>query len=299
MELPTNFLWRASIWGRDGVSGDGTLRNELIAFTHAKLSTDNDHRKSYAHPEDGLRIDNVTKCTISFCSRQYNITVSNGLVSTHVSEPNWVQIFTHEYEIGVQGGELNHLEETVCWRSGPGGPDDLPRFWNGSEKYPQFVNESTHTICPDPFIYAEFAPAFTGSTTEYWLQDYNPNFFSFFDTGGEPSSNNVRKLISSGLGEVASNVAASLTKYFLDQTNKTVIGEMKLAESYVAVEWEWLVFPAAFVLFTWGLLVSTILMNKAEGLELWKSSILPLLYHGLKKTQSLAVLAWIPLVQWM
>ncbi|KAL4744310.1 hypothetical protein BDW72DRAFT_209109 [Aspergillus terricola var. indicus] len=281
MRLPTNIVWMVSQFG-PGRFGEGPLTKELFELAHAKLTIDNDHSKSYAHPEKGLRIDNVTTCAIGLCSRQYNISVSNGQVSIQVSEPNWGEVFTHEYEYDMGGGNFRP-RETTCWRSGPGGPDDLPTIYHGSDDA-LFINESQHVICPDALLYDYLGSGITGFTSEYWAHaDNETNLFSFDDRSPDPLPIKVGKFISSGLEEVLSNVAASVTKYAFDQSNRTVIGEMGVAESYVTVEWRWLVFPGALLLSTLALLVSTILINKTEHLDLWKSSTLPLLYYGLEE----------------
>ena len=76
-------------------------------------------------------------------------------------------------------------------------------------------------------------------------------------------------------------MAASLTRLALDESDKTVNGTAEVSEVYVAVNWAWIAFPALVLALGILFLVSTIVATKSQNLGLWKSAILPVLYHGL------------------
>ena len=95
----------------------------------------------------------------------------------------------------------------------------------------------------------------------------------------EPS---VARIISKGLERVMRDVAASFTKAGLEASNFTADnGTVFVSEVYVSVDWAWLVLPGALVMIGIVFLVLTILANRQQRLFLWKSSILPVLFHGL------------------
>lgn len=95
-------------------------------------------------------------------------------------------------------------------------------------------------------------------------------------------SDNIRKILTTSLAEVTTNVAASLTKHALQRSNSTIVGSVSSPETYVSVDWRWFSPPAILLLSTIGPLISTVWVNNAGVLQLWKSSILPALYHGLE-----------------
>ena len=80
---------------------------------------------------------------------------------------------------------------------------------------------------------------------------------------------------------VMSNIAASLTKLALDNTDRHVNGTAYSSEVFVSVKWPWLILPALMVLFGAIFLSVTIIISKSVDAPLWKSSVLAFLYHGL------------------
>lgn len=127
MEMPSNLIWQIGYLGqgsRSYASGrEDTPKNELLAFAHASLSVNNHRSRGYSHPEDDLRIDNVTKCVISSCSREHNARMSGGIVSIDLSKPDWDEIFTHQYSL--REGMSPNSDETVCWKPGHGGSENV------------------------------------------------------------------------------------------------------------------------------------------------------------------------------
>jgi hypothetical protein len=92
---------------------------------------------------------------------------------------------------------------------------------------------------------------------------------------------NTHRILASGLEAVTADIVASMTKYAHEQSAWTITGKAGRVESYVHADWRWLVLPSLLLVAGMVLLGLTILVNKAERLESWKSPILPLLYHGL------------------
>ncbi|KAE8317120.1 hypothetical protein BDV41DRAFT_573224 [Aspergillus transmontanensis] len=95
-------------------------------------------------------------------------------------------------------------------------------------------------------------------------------------------SPSMKRVMTSGLDVVLKNIAASLSKYSLDSSNFTVHGAAKVPEVYVPVDWRFLSLPVAVLLLGLVFIVSTILINRNMKAVIWKSSLLPVLYHGLR-----------------
>jgi hypothetical protein len=94
-------------------------------------------------------------------------------------------------------------------------------------------------------------------------------------------AHNMDSILITTLPRLLHNVAASLTQLGRDRANSTVRGTASVSEAYVRVNWVWLSLPATVVVLMLVFLVLTLLANREQGAELWKSSILPFLYHGL------------------
>lgn len=110
---------------------------------------------------------------------------------------------------------------------------------------------------------------------------YNSWDDGMWTQSGESYEDSLRRLQVIGLEEIMQNLAASLTKYGLNNSTGTVHGTMSISRSFVSVEWEWITLPAIVLLASMALFISTVMKNKKHGLKLWKSAILPVLYHGL------------------
>ena len=92
------------------------------------------------------------------------------------------------------------------------------------------------------------------------------------------------RVFRTGLEDVMSNVAASLTTWALQHNADSFNGTALLPEVYVDVHWPWLALPAALIVLSIVFLGLTMLLNKDQGRDLWKTSALPVLYYGLEDT---------------
>lgn len=77
------------------------------------------------------------------------------------------------------------------------------------------------------------------------------------------------------------SIAASLTDLGLDLSNETVSGNVITTQAFVSVQWGWFVLPIVLELAGIVLVISTVIPTHSRKSRLWKSSLLPLLYHGL------------------
>ncbi|OGE47831.1 hypothetical protein PENARI_c036G02375 [Penicillium arizonense] len=89
------------------------------------------------------------------------------------------------------------------------------------------------------------------------------------------------RVFRTGLEDVMRNVAASLTTWALQHNADNFNGTALLPEVYVDVHWPWLALPAALIVLSIVFLGLTMLLNTDQGRDLWKTSALPVLKHGL------------------
>lgn len=87
-----------------------------------------------------------------------------------------------------------------------------------------------------------------------------------------------------GLETIMTRIAASLTKFGRDQNNTVAVNGMVFhSEAYVAVDWRWISLPAILIAAAIIFLIAAIVINHSARFSVWKSSVLPLLYHGLEE----------------
>jgi hypothetical protein len=72
-----------------------------------------------------------------------------------------------------------------------------------------------------------------------------------------------------------------MTKAELDNSTTLVYGNVTTSAVHVAVAWYWFILPAALNALAILLLLATAVMSYRRNTQLWKSSTLALLYHGL------------------
>ncbi|KAF7615663.1 hypothetical protein AFLA_009172 [Aspergillus flavus NRRL3357] len=150
-----------------------------MLFAHAELDVDTD--MIFAHveldsvttpsdivsiPEGKLKIKRVTSCAISFCARNYNISVSHGTLT----EQDWGRIFFDD------GG-------VVCWI-----PDRALRKASTQEApLPKPTHGSEYSICyvvPEPrLIYDNVVSGFSGQTFWEWSVGHLGGDWIFKDAG--------------------------------------------------------------------------------------------------------------------
>lgn len=243
LEMATEMVWTVGIRPPGEYAG---VENPLVVLAHAKM---HDYPISTpSHPEKDMKIDNVTQCVLSPCMRTYSVSVSGGSPAIHVSPPSW--------------GELVD--------DGRGLRDSCNAVFQST------AGNITAGISPSFLLNFEYLHESIQLGTLY---NYNGN--GMWNQSGETYEDSLRRLQVVGAEEIMQNLAASLTRYGLENSTEIVHGTMSVSRVYVSVEWEWITLPAIVLLASMALFISTVVKNKKHRLKLWKSAILPLLYHGL------------------
>ena len=100
------------------------------------------------------------------------------------------------------------------------------------------------------------------------------------------------------VNETFANVSTSLTNYVRQNGAKDfsapALGAVAQDKTCIAIRWPWLAFPAALVLLTLTFVVIVVLETRPTGArpDIWKSSPLALLYHGLGHQDGSALRTW-------
>ena len=259
------------------------VHNPLVAVAHASLDYNEEE-----NPASGLRIVHAEACSLTPCARTYDISTTDGVSNASVVETDYGEIRMRSLPLGWKNG----LAAAWCWHADSGNIK-----YSQVGDYPLLENlrptNSNFAFCPVSELRAPILSYITGnSSTSYarFLSSWNP--FAYSDnplaiTGKslliQHSSVGMQSIATKGLNYVVESVAASLTMLALELDNKTVTGNVTTAEPYVLVQWTWLTLPFALEVTGIALFAATIVLSKRLQVQLWRSSTLPLLYHGLEE----------------
>lgn len=85
------------------------------------------------------------------------------------------------------------------------------------------------------------------------------------------------------LSQITKNIASAMTERIRTGPNSTIFeGEAFQSETYIRVQWPWIVLPVALVVGAAMFLVCSVVMNARQRGVLWKSSSLALLLHSVE-----------------
>lgn len=212
----------------------------------------------------------VTQCLFYFCIQLFNVSVSNGEISSFVTDtsPNLnTANLTVTTDHGYQGYPYN-LSAPTNFTSNEVFAD-YPM-----DGYPSAVPSSTFVV--NNWIFEALVMSL-GS-----LFTHAPTNINLKADSGSPGLDIVELLYyRDDLSSVMANVATSFSTYLrsLPGPNNRALGTAWKMETFIHVRWAWLTLPILVVLMGVVFLLSAII--RTRRLAGWKSSILAVLFHGL------------------
>jgi hypothetical protein len=283
-------ILRSAVWPLGLLNDDlnKPLDNETYAgVTNPVVALGNVHvQRCSEHPttfEEGLCITSAEECALSLCRKKFEMSVVNGTTNTRSTDEDFGCLSQVHDEPGGNSS----------WKFGTG-----TRCWQAGQSCAnlEFVNLTSLEIPEDPYypglefrsggivfdpstVQTMLLARLTGNQSAEWAMGGTRMFIEYEATA---SSFTMAYITDNGLGPVLTGVAASLTQQaLLANTSEISKGTVSTTETYVAVNWPWLIYPAALVLGSIVLLALTALHSHRCGLKIWKSSMLPLLYRTL------------------
>jgi len=201
----------------------------------------------------------VTTCEWSWCMQTYrNITATNGIIQ--VNRVDSVPLKLTDTFTNNGSRWHGYLPE-----SGPEGPDvgHTPGRFN-------ITNDAASSL----FVFLR----------ESFILRLNPQ-----TRWGETNitAATASYVASNSLEQITSDVAATVTNLIRSSDNinaSTTYGEVVRSETYVIVRWGWLSLPLLMTLLANVLLFMSIISSASRS-ELFKSSILAVMFHGLRGWQ--------------
>ena len=267
------------------------VHDPLLALGYVSLAYNEEDR-----PASGLRVVQAEQCILNPCAQEYEVTTRDGLPNSAVVSTSYGEISLHRFPTFDQGQmEQNSVQTKTCWQADP---EDVTFSLIGSNMFTnEQANSTNYAYCPVQDFRRPISSKLSGrgstryyaglSTGELNVSDWilSPSdldeLISSETSEIEYSSEGVQSVAAKGLKYVVDSVAASLTNLALDLDDKSVVGNVTTSELYVHVQWEWLVLPFALEIVGVALFVTTILLSYRHEIQLWRSSALAHIYHGL------------------
>jgi hypothetical protein len=257
----------------DGTNSYGTLFNITNNFTVTSLDMIGPEYYSSVQMAaiklaklDGITfsIQYITECQMEFCARTFsNTTLVNGSFFTQTSETMlefdsiWEDHYNNQY---------------ITWKVPANTSNDL---------------SGNSTFVTNTFSY-QLGAVLIGGLLNGSLEVVEPRQgSSFITTLTAPTFGG-----SSDLGKTIEDISWILSAYISNSSSGVnYTGQALQGEIYIRVHWPWLIPPIFLVLASIFFLITVIVVTWSCRTQLWKSSSLALLFHGLQsipeETQSI------------
>jgi hypothetical protein len=254
------------------------VTNPIVALGHVKVQ-----RCSASRPgsEKELYITFAEECVLSLCAREFETSVVNGTMNKTLVTDDFGCLSKVNLE---DLAYLNDTTESHCWQAGTQCAGNVTYSFCSDRTVAQTTQSSTDmgSLLQYPLLErltGNQSTSLSASSGEPWNEDHN----IFIEvTAPTSSSDTMNYITANNLGPVLAGVAASLTQQALLTNTSTIFeGTVLTTETFVAVDWPWLIYPATLVLAAIVLLILTAIHSHQCGLRIWKSSMLPLLYRTL------------------
>ncbi|KAK0658793.1 hypothetical protein DIS24_g4517 [Lasiodiplodia hormozganensis] len=200
----------------------------------------------------------ATECLIEWCAKLYrNPTVTDGDVQPLSIDPIPFRTppkgYNHSDLYGPGGHELPSFAIT------PAAADSLP------STLPPFDSNRFDVSVGDHEIIRSFVRRMLNFT---FVNQDQLTVASAFAYGVDVAA-------------LMGNMTDSLTNLIRTGPNATVVeGVVLRPETFISVQWAWLALPIALVLLSAAFLVATLLVSRRHSVPLWKSGLLPYIFHN-------------------
>ncbi|KAE9973212.1 hypothetical protein EG327_009243 [Venturia inaequalis] len=254
------------------IEGSGELRQRIWA-TRLNESTSKENafqRVSRIVMEDGNgsiipgfareQVLQATECELSMCITQHNLSVQQGKnLQSRIGDP--------EQPFAMVFGPTTRITALPTY-------NDSSAIIRGQE----YSIDGSDTLNA---LATAIEGTLIGNVTTETLNITSPDGTQSLD-GGLMWTSDVNRFLYAELdfNTAMDNVATSVSSYMRSLSNDSVIGQSLSQETYIRVKWAWITFPAVLVFGGVLLLFMAIVETSKKGVEVWKYSCLPLLFHS-------------------
>lgn len=213
---------------------------------------------------DREQIHDATECTFSMCVVQHRLAVDHGVT-------------VHE--------KVGSIERPFIARIVPVSNSSVQAL-NVYDIKPATVGGIEYTVDGQSTLgqglVTSLDKTLSGNVTMDYMNRTKIGGVPYVDGGIQPSSD-LSSFFYSSLNFTSSveNIASSVSAYMHSLSPHTITGNSLSTETYIRVRWAWLSFPVVLVAGGVLLLALAMLETRNKGVEVWKYSCLPLLFHGI------------------
>jgi hypothetical protein len=289
-------LWNSTgLW--DYRNKGSAPQNEGIATIAATKFGYYDDQKIMNH---AIWLESAYECTMSWCAKEYDGTAakagslvdepSKETLLTSVRNANCSYIYTngttrnstfgrYAFDKGsVWDPQANRTNDTFTFVTPWYKPADLPFINCSSTTRAQENGAAYQTLHTDPHAFL-----LNDQDSRNVAETLSSIFTTTFETTPRPGDYAARSLYQArDFAATMDQLARSMTDVIRTGPNATAVrGSVRFAEQHIFVRWEWMILPAALVLFSIAFLVTSVVAAKGSSAPAWKTSSTAALFHGL------------------
>lgn len=205
-------------------------------------------------------VDTAHICALSVCAKEYNISMTSGLLQSEVISTSYSKRTRHYSD-----------------RTNVGNSSYTFAFSNNDHNFTFIVNGPIKN----------FGTTFEHRMTNILQQTLEGALFLNSDLSEDPTALRKKQNIfqialnaSTDIPKVMDRVAEAMTNRLRDISNHTVQGQSGIMELYIQISWWWLLLPGSCIFLGTVYLVWVMIMTRKRQLPIWKASELTLLFHG-------------------
>ncbi|CAG8178792.1 unnamed protein product [Penicillium salamii] len=277
--------------------------NPLLVLGQAEIVDDISEKDLIGRPEQvGRQLSRVTECVLSLCSRTYNVSVKNGNPKVEVSSPDfgetwfprrWTSVnYPHapNMTLSLDFQRLGLYTWDMCWKQWKGDPmpyqpfpySEIPPSQWSFRAPGQIIEPQGSAFCEVDSLVPDIIQFIGGTIYErFAISPHQIHWGRSGEINDFNSTDAFERGVRLGLEKIMNNIADSLTNLALRESLNKSFGTPHISEVYVQVHWPWVSLPAVVIIASSVLLIFTARITKLEDRALWKTSTLPVLYHGL------------------
>ncbi|KAK8063725.1 hypothetical protein PG996_008377 [Apiospora saccharicola] len=271
---PSNFTWSvasdaagqyANVWNSSSAAVTPEMVTVLTgygqpavlaAFTALKLD-----RSLFRSSDRPTKPSQVNQCMLAYCLKTYNN------ITVHNSKTN----------IGPIDEQIMHISSHEFFRDPPQTGNYLftmQAYADGKTSGPNYTMNWFDHLNLGRYMYDVF-----NSTVGLSVGTYGPG-----DGGKMAPSFGLAMYNADNLTTMVGQIADSMTNSMRNNQNNVTSAEgITFAnETFIHIEWKWLALPVSVSVLSFVLLIAVMINSKRHGVQVWKSSSLPLLFYGLE-----------------
>ena len=259
-------------------------RNPLLVYGHALFGT---NESPLVRGQNILRVEKAEMCILTLCEREYSVEKKGCATSWTETSRKYGNLFKTQQLCHESGANESNFSDLACWR--PGDNDSILEMISLVEGECNFADLSERAFCPVqgyaswlqgnlPRTRISGTPRY-GPTIEIPEHNTTDDVYHFSESYG-------KDIAPWNLTTDVELIEKALTKFGLDQTPNKFTGFTIIPEAYVHVRWQWMIFPVALELATLTLFILVIIHSRREGVPIWKSSILAIIYHSVEELRN-------------